>query len=535
MDAITLDRLLAEIEPLVRGRQVRRVRSAGAQAVLLEVERNVLWLDVGRESAGVYLLDRATAERLRPWAPGDADAGSRQALLHLRKHVEGRRLSNLQRIAGTRVVTFDVPPATLQLRLARPAVLTLATDGTPLAAFGGEPDGPPPSADAMRAWTRLTAEAVRTAAGSGEHATRALLDACPELGPSVAQRLARDPGAWAALREELGRPRPLVVVPGPLDALTDADLAAPGSVALWPCPLDAATRFVVEASSWSEAARTVLELRLRGARFAARRRPLLSAAGARVRRAEQLERHLVADLDGLADEAWLRRQGEALLASGRSDAPGETIEVADPYEPGTVLRIRVDPRRTLPANADRLFEKARRMERARVQVAERLAQARAQLQAARAHEERVRSAVGFDALPALESGQGRPGADQAAPRRFLTSRGLLLLVGRGARENHELTFKVARPEDYWLHARDVPGAHVILRDPERRAVPEDLREAAEVAAFYSGARDGAQVDVHAARRKHVRPAGGGPGRVRVGHSETLRVPPRDPEGRLRRR
>jgi hypothetical protein len=511
MDAITLDRLLAEIEPLVRGRQVRRVRSAGAQAVLLEVERNVLWLDVGRESAGVYLLDRATAERLRPWAPGDADAGSRQALLHLRKHVEGRRLSGLQRIAGTRVVTFDVPPATLQLRLARPAVLTLATDGT------------------------LTAEAVRTAAGSGEHATRALLDACPELGPSVAQRLARDPGAWAALREELGRPRPLVVVPGPLDALTDADLAAPGSVALWPCPLDAATRFVVEASSWSEAARTVLELRLRGARFAARRRPLLSAAGARVRRAEQLERHLVADLDGLADEAWLRRQGEALLASGRSDAPGETIEVADPYEPGTVLRIRVDPRRTLPANADRLFEKARRMERARVQVAERLAQARAQLQAARAHEERVRSAVGFDALPALESGQGRPGADQAAPRRFLTSRGLLLLVGRGARENHELTFKVARPEDYWLHARDVPGAHVILRDPERRAVPEDLREAAEVAAFYSGARDGAPVDGPAARRKHVRPAGGGPGRVRVGHSETLRVPPRDPEGRLRRR
>jgi predicted ribosome quality control (RQC) complex YloA/Tae2 family protein len=87
----------------------------------------------------------------------------------------------------------------------------------------------------------------------------------------------------------------------------------------------------------------------------------------------------------------------------------------------------------------------------------------------------------------------------------------------------------------WLHARDVPGAHVILRDPEGRAAPEDQREAAEVAAFFSQAAPQSQVDVHVTRRKHVRAARGGAGRVVVGHSETLRVVPRDPEGRLRRR
>jgi predicted ribosome quality control (RQC) complex YloA/Tae2 family protein len=94
---------------------------------------------------------------------------------------------------------------------------------------------------------------------------------------------------------------------------------------------------------------------------------------------------------------------------------------------------------------------------------------------------------------------------------------------------------VARPEDLWFHARDVPGSHVILRDNEGRAGADDLREAAEVAAFFSEAREQTRVDVHATRRKHVRPARGGPGRVFVGHSETLRVAPRDPEGRLRRR
>ena len=56
-----------------------------------------------------------------------------------------------------------------------------------------------------------------------------------------------------------------------------------------------------------------------------------------------------------------------------------------------------------------------------------------------------------------------------------------------------------------------------------------------MAAFFSEARGESLVDVHVTRRKHVKPAKGGPGRVFVAHSDTLRVAPRDPEGRLRRR
>ena len=76
---------------------------------------------------------------------------------------------------------------------------------------------------------------------------------------------------------------------------------------------------------------------------------------------------------------------------------------------------------------------------------------------------------------------------------------------------------------------------MIVRDNEGRAAAEDMREAAELAAFFSDARQEARVDVHVTRRKHVRPAKGGPGRVHVFHSDTIRVTPRDPEGRLRRR
>jgi predicted ribosome quality control (RQC) complex YloA/Tae2 family protein len=183
-----------------------------------------------------------------------------------------------------------------------------------------------------------------------------------------------------------------------------------------------------------------------------------------------------------------------------------------------------------------MFEKARRVERARRQVELRLRETRSELAAASHREAAVGDARDRSELPppGEEAVDERPDPG-AGPRHYLTSRGLSVLVGRNARENHQLTFRVARPEDLWLHARDAPGSHVVVRDNEGRAAADDLREAAEVAAFFSESRGASQVDVHVTRRKHVKPAKGGPGRVFVAHSDTLRVAPRDPDGRLRRR
>jgi predicted ribosome quality control (RQC) complex YloA/Tae2 family protein len=259
------------------------------------------------------------------------------------------------------------------------------------------------------------------------------------------------------------------------------------------------------------------------------------------RRLRALEDHLAHDLAGLAPPDEVRRQAEALLSSPTVAvvaAESNEVELADPYDSDRRVRVRVDPRLSLPANADRLFEKARRLERARRQVDARRADAREKRQRALAREAGALAARDLSDLGEVANRAGtrsQENSGAAAPRHYLTARGLSVLVGRGARENHRLTFAVAGPEDLWLHARDVPGAHVILRDPEGRAGAEDMREAAELAAFFSDARAQPQADVHVTRRKHVRAARGGHGRVRIAHSDTLRVAPRDPEGRLRRR
>ena len=364
---------------------------------------------------------------------------------------------------------------------------------------------------------------------------RAVLSVVPALGPRLARELDGSAESFEALRDRLRAARPTLIAPTAVADWTDASLGD-GSVTLLPVTPPDAKGTVLHPDSWRSAAALFLRARLRGLRFGEERRRRLDEARRTLRRLDRLREHLERDLAGMAEPATLRRQGEALLAvPAEASSVRDEVTVPDPYFPERTLTIRLDPRLSLARNAERLFEKARRIERARRQVGERLAYTRAEMETARRAEEAVLLAQNTsDFSPSVpREDPSSPGS--TGPRRYLTSRGLMLLVGRGAKENHHITFGVARPEDVWLHARDVPGAHVILRDDEGRAVADDLREGAEVAAFFSEKQGEARVDVHVTRRKHIRPGRGGAGRVTIGHSDTLRVEPRDPEGRLRRR
>jgi hypothetical protein len=394
---------------------------------------------------------------------------------------------------------------------------------------------PLPAPAPEREWDRVEASLLAAAAARDRRA-RALLAACPSLGPHLAGELDGSAESLEALRARLRSPRPTLRAPGPREAWHDRDLAPADSLALLPVPLEAPGRTLLGCASFAEAAGLYLRARLRGRRFEREQRAGFVEVRRRLRRLGQLEAHLRRDLEDFPQTARLRREAEALLAAPGRLAPGAgAAELPDPYEPERILRVKVDSRLGAPANADRLFEKARRIERARGQAETRLRETEAELAAERAREARLLEARDLVDLQRPQAVASAGEEARGGPRRYLTTKGLSLLVGRGARENHELTFGVARPEDLWLHARDVPGAHVILRDGEGRAGADDLREAAEVAAYFSAARGEGRVDVHVTRRKHLRPARGGAGRVLIGHSDTLRVAPRDPEGRLRRR
>jgi len=97
-----------------------------------------------------------------------------------------------------------------------------------------------------------------------------------------------------------------------------------------------------------------------------------------------------------------------------------------------------------------------------------------------------------------------------------------------AKEGESLTFNVAEPHDLWLHvAGGTPGSHVLIRNPGKGAVPEDVtRCAAALAAWYSKARNASRVEVHLCRAGDVKKARGAPaGQVQIARYKSVKVTP----------
>lgn len=244
-----------------------------------------------------------------------------------------------------------------------------------------------------------------------------------------------------------------------------------------------------------------------------------------------------------------RREGEALLA-GLSFArvEGEAAIVPDPEDPaGAILRVPIDPRRPLQENARRCFERYKKGKRAVGTIEERLGAAQqrhaeweaivgqAGSVASPGDLERLREAMArLGLVHASRRRSAPPGRREPAPsrvRQHISPDGLTILVGKSGAENDTLTFKVASPWDFWLHAAGAPGAHVVIRNPQRlKSIPSaTLRRAAEIAAFHSGARAEGAVDVHYTQRKHVHKRKGAPaGQVILKRFRSLRVEPRLP-------
>jgi predicted ribosome quality control (RQC) complex YloA/Tae2 family protein len=121
-------------------------------------------------------------------------------------------------------------------------------------------------------------------------------------------------------------------------------------------------------------------------------------------------------------------------------------------------------------------------------------------------------------------------SSKGRPYRLVSISGFEILVGKGDRQNDELTFRIADPHDFWLHVHGVPGSHVVVRNPDRLAeLPREIAtRAAELAAWHSRAREAGKVDVHVCRVADVsKPRGFAPGEVRLKQWKAIRVYPRD--------
>ena len=113
---------------------------------------------------------------------------------------------------------------------------------------------------------------------------------------------------------------------------------------------------------------------------------------------------------------------------------------------------------------------------------------------------------------------------KSQPDLFYATDGTPILVGKNNLQNDQLTLRTAKKTDYWLHAKDIPGSHVIIRDAHPSE--ETLTEAALLAAYFSKYRLSSQVPVDYVKVKHVhKPNGAKPGYVIYENQRTLYVTP----------
>jgi predicted ribosome quality control (RQC) complex YloA/Tae2 family protein len=235
-----------------------------------------------------------------------------------------------------------------------------------------------------------------------------------------------------------------------------------------------------------------------------------------------------------ADPEVLRAQANLLLARLGEVARGAERVTLKGFS-GEDVTLELDPSLSPHENAQALYEEAARRERAVKRLPTLLEKAREKVADLEALEgawaEGMLSAEEvFKRLPSSKA-QPRWKASDASPRlpfrRFRSSGGLEIRVGRGSKDNDALTFKHSHPDDIWLHAREAGGAHVVLRWREEGSPPaRDLDEAAALAALNSKARGSQTVPVDWTRRKYVRkPRKAPPGTVTLERAKTVFVEP----------
>ncbi|MBV9240528.1 MAG: DUF814 domain-containing protein [Acidobacteria bacterium] len=270
--------------------------------------------------------------------------------------------------------------------------------------------------------------------------------------------------------------------------------------------------------------------------------PARRKAMAAHRRAKKLLDNLHSDLDKHGDPEVWKKYGDLLLANiGTATRDGDMIRVVDYFaENAPALEIPGESHKPLNEIAEEYFRKYTKARNGRRVIQERMAASKQQESDARMRIAQIDAAIEFGDDEFINS-LIEPAKKSASPvskkkkveaafkgsRAFISTDGFEILVGKKAADNDFLTFRVARSLETWLHAADYPGSHVIIRNPQKKDIPDrTLIEAAELAAFYSDAREQTKAAVNYTQRKFVnKPRKSAPGLVSLASHRTIMVKP----------
>ena len=223
--------------------------------------------------------------------------------------------------------------------------------------------------------------------------------------------------------------------------------------------------------------------------------------------------NLESKLESFKNAGQFKHQGDLILSFGHLiDGTSRYLECED-YESGKTVRLLIDPNKSAQENAQDYYKQYKKSISGTEELARDIEITKKQLEKLDSLYEEIKNEknpvkieqlLRRDTTPKQQQKKTHPGLDY-------TVNGWYILVGRDANENDELLRHHVRGDDLWLHVRDFPGGYVFIKARKGKTVPLDiLLDAANLAVYYSKARNAGKTDLYYTHVKYLRRAKNGP-------------------------
>ena len=223
--------------------------------------------------------------------------------------------------------------------------------------------------------------------------------------------------------------------------------------------------------------------------------------------------NLEAKQESFKNAPQLKHQGDLILSFGHLiDGTSKYLECED-YETGKTIRLQIDPEKSAQENAAEYYKQYKKAVSGADELVHDIEIIKKQLEKIDSLYEEIKNEknpvkieqlLRRDTTPKQQQKKTHPGLDY-------TVNGWYILVGRDANENDELLRHHVRGDDLWLHVRDFPGGYVFIKARKGKTVPLDiLLDAANLAVYYSKARNAGKTDLYYTHVKYLRRAKNGP-------------------------
>jgi predicted ribosome quality control (RQC) complex YloA/Tae2 family protein len=238
-------------------------------------------------------------------------------------------------------------------------------------------------------------------------------------------------------------------------------------------------------------------------------------------------------LNELLHDAHYQRWGDLIMANLHQIKKGEeSVSLENYHEPGKQITFKLKPDLTPQKNAEVFYRKARNQKIEINKLSEAIAEKQLQLEKLKSLRNAIESSGTPQAIREALANSGFTKSQQQdvvrLPYRETEFKGFVIRIGKSAADNDELTLKYSHKDDLWLHAKDVAGSHVVVKQQSGKEFPKDVIErAAELAAFYSKRKGESLCPVAVTSKKFVRKRKGDPaGAVIVEKEKVILVEPK---------